>query len=574
MNRYYEHLNASEGRWLRDLLLLSLVLGCLFLWGLGSAPLIDPDEGRYAEIPREMLERGNFITPTLNYVKYFEKPPLLYWVNAASMALFGQNEFAARLPSALSGLLTVLLTYVAGRRLYDRRTGLLAAVVLGGCAGFLIQSRIILTDMLLTLCLATALFAFILATRERGMAQRLLFYLFFAACGLAILTKGLIGIVLPGGIIFWYLLLSRQWGLLRSIPWLSGCAVLALVTTPWFLLVSRDNPEFPHFFFIREHFQRFTSTIHKRSQPFWFFLPMLLLTMLPWSFLLPGGIRQAIQERQRQNGLSLYLLVWPLVILLFFSLSSSKLIPYILPTFPPLALLIAHRLAEHWHQRRRSFSWSIGTLGCILTVAGILIACLPLLESLAPLLAASGRTGRQFGELIYGPTPVIGIETLSAIGAVLAVPGIALLLALRSRSTAVLLSVLVGLSLMLELALPYLHSRYTARQLTHRDLAQALVSHAAPQTLLAQSGPRQGLNFYSGKRLVTVGDFDELAFGSQQGQQQEWFLTWEQFHTVWLSPRPVLIVLSPAEARRLQALPGDRSRVLFTAQQALLLANR
>lgn len=574
MNHYYEHLNKTEGRWLRDLLLLSLVLGCLFLWGLGSAPLIDPDEGRYAEIPREMLERGNLITPTLNYVKYFEKPPLLYWVNAASMALFGQNEFAARLPSALSGLLTVLLTYVAGRRLYDRRTGLLAAVVLGGCAGFLIQSRIILTDMLLTLCLATALFAFILATRERGMAQRLLFYLFFAACGLAILTKGLIGIVLPGGIIFWYLLLSRQWGLLRSIPWLSGCAVLALVTTPWFLLVSRDNPEFPHFFFIREHFQRFTSTIHKRSQPFWFFLPMLLLTMLPWSFLLPGGIRQAIQERQRRNGLSLYLLVWPLVILLFFSLSSSKLIPYILPIFPPLALIIAHRLSEHWHQRRRSFSWSIGALGSILTTAGILIACLPLLESLAPLLAASGRTGRQFGELIYGTPPVINMQTLAAIGAMLALPGVALLLALRSRSTAVLLSVLVGLSLMLELALPYLHTRYTARQLTHRDLAQALVSHAAPQTLLAQSGPRQGLNFYSGKRLVTVGDFDELAFGSQQGQQQEWFLTWEQFHTVWLSSRPVLIVLSPAEARRLQALPGDRSRVLFTAQQALLLANR
>ena len=201
MNRFSEHLNQPEGRQLRDSLILLILFGFLFLYGLGSAPLIDPDEGRYAEIPREMLERGDFITPTLNYVKYFEKPPLLYWVNAGSMAVFGQDEFAARLPSALSGLLTVLLTYLAGRQLFNRRTALVGALILGSCAAFLLQSRIILTDMLLTLCLSAALFSFLLAVRNTEPQRvKQLFRLFFICCGLAVLTKGLIGMVLPGEI--------------------------------------------------------------------------------------------------------------------------------------------------------------------------------------------------------------------------------------------------------------------------------------------------------------------------------------------------------------------------------------
>ena len=575
MSYFYEHLNQPEGRWLRDSLLLLILFGFLFLYGLGSAPLIDPDEGRYAEIPRAMLERGDFVTPTLNYVKYFEKPPLLYWVNAASMAVFGQQEFAARLPSALSGLLTVLLTYLAGRHLFNRRTALIGAAILGSCAAFLLQSRIILTDMLLTLCLSGALFSFLLALRSAEQHRsRLLFRLFFICCGLAVLTKGLIGIVLPGGIIFWYLLLSGRWSLLREIPWISGLLLFALVTVPWFVLVSQANPEFPHFFFIREHFQRYTSTIHRRSQPFWFFLPILLLTMLPWSFFLPGSLSRAWRERQSSKGTTLFLLLWPVVIILFFSLSSSKLIPYILPTFPPLALLTAHRLSGHWHTRRPDYTTAQVLLAIILLIVGTALALLPLMEWLPPLLYKSGQTGRELAAMLTGPSPMLTLHQTLVPGSLLVVFGLLLLWGIRTRSSLVLIGLLCCFGILLDLLLPWAFTRYGAERLSAKTLARAALQNAGPDTLLAQSGPRQGMNFYTGKRLVTVGDADELTFGSTQGDHTDWFMTRERFLPLWQSDRQIMLVIPRHEQNIYDpVLPGVTARLLADNGSLLLLSN-
>lgn len=575
MSHLYEQFNQPEGRRLRDSLLLAVLFGFLFLNGLGSAPLIDPDEGRYAAIPREMLERRDFVTPTLNHVKYFEKPPLLYWVNAGSLALFGTNEFAARLPSALSGLLTVLMTYLAGRSLFDRRTALVAAFVLGSCAAFLLQSRIILTDMLLTLCLSGALFSFLLAVRgpERQSAGR--YRLFFVCCGLAMLTKGLIGIVLPAGIIFWYLLLSGRWSLLKGIPWFSGITLCALVTVPWFVLVSQANPEFPHFFFIREHFQRYTSTIHQRSQPFWFFLPILWLTMLPWSFLLPGSLARAWRERLHNRGTTLFLLLWPVVIILFFSLSSSKLIPYILPCFPPLALLVAHRLDPLRQSRRPDHGPAQAVLAGILLVLGAALALLPLMGWLPPLLHASGQTGRELAAMLTGPEPVITLRQTLVPGSLLALFGLLLLVTLRARSALLLVGLLCCFGLSLDLLLPWAFARYGAERLSAKPLAVAALQHSTVETVLAQIGPRQGMNFYTGRRLVTVGDADELAFGSTQGDQRDWFLTREQFLLLWQSHRPVLLVVPRHQSQTYTADgPGLRPRILADNGSLLLLSNR
>ncbi len=575
MSPLYEHLNQPEGHWLRDSIVLLVLFGVLFLTGLGAAPLIDPDEGRYAEIPREMLVRGDFVTPTLNYVKYFEKPPLLYWVNAGSMAIFGQNEFAARLPSALSGLFTVLLTYLAGRRLFNRRTAVTGALILGSCAAFLFQSRIILTDMLLTFCLSAALFSFLLAVRSSERHRTNLYRLFFICCGLAVLTKGLIGIVLPGGIIFWYLLLGRRWYILKEIPWFSGLLLFALVTVPWFILVSQANPEFPHFFFIREHFQRYTSTIHKRSQPFWFFLPILLLTMLPWSFFLPGSLGKAWQQRHSDRGTTLFLLLWPLVIILFFSLSSSKLIPYILPTFAPLSLLVAHRLMAHWHTRRPDYTAAQATLALILLLVGVALAILPLLSWLPPILHASGQTGRDLAAMLTGPAPVLTLRQTLLPGSLLVIFGLLLLWSIRTRSSLLLIGLLCCFGILLDLLLPWAFAHYGAERLSSRSLAKAVIQHAGPDTLLAQSGPRQGMNFYTGKRLITVGDADELSFGSSQGNQSGWFLSREQFMELWRSNRQVMIVIPRHEASRYDAAQsGPSPRILADNGALLLLSNR
>src|SRR5512133_401825 len=155
----------------RDLTVLTIIFGFAFFQFLGHFPLIEPDEGRYSEIPREMLENGDFITPLLNYVKYFEKPPFHYWLTSLSFSLFGQNEFAARFPGAFCGFVTVLFTYWLGRCLFERRVGLLAALILGSSGGFLAQARINLTDMTLTCCLTFSLGCFLLAVKSSGRQQ-------------------------------------------------------------------------------------------------------------------------------------------------------------------------------------------------------------------------------------------------------------------------------------------------------------------------------------------------------------------------------------------------------------------
>lgn len=568
------HHITSDSHWIRDLLLLSVLFGFLFCYGLGHAPLIDPDEGRYAEIPREMLERGDLITPTLNYVKYFEKPPLIYWLNAGSMKLLGQNEFAARFPSALAGLLTVLATYIAGRKLMDRKTGLIAAFMLGSTAGFLFQSRIILTDMLLTFCLSAALFCFLLATQSQEKRRRLFYRIFFVCCGLAVLTKGLIGIVLPAGIIFWYLLLGRRWHILPEIPWFSGISLFLLVTVPWFVLVSLHNPEFPHFFFIREHFQRFTSTIHSRSQPAWFFLPILLLTMLPWSFFIPGSLKKAWQDRHTTREVTLFLLIWPLVIIFFFSLSNSKLIPYILPVFPPLVLLIARRATSHWHSRRPDHGPAVIVLGSLLIVSGVGLAIMPLLSWLPPLLHQSGQLGRELAVMLTGPTPAITADHTMVPGSILTIFGIMLLFALRTRSSAMVVGLLCCFGILLDLLLPWAFASYGAERLSARTLAAAVKQHAGPETVLVQSGPRQGMNFYTGRRFVTVGDYDELTFGSQQGDQRDWFMTNEQFSQLWSSNRHVVIVIPRHMLPGYQVANSGQAIVLADNGSLLLLSNR
>jgi 4-amino-4-deoxy-L-arabinose transferase-like glycosyltransferase len=367
------YVRTQETGWLRDLLLLAVVLAIPFIQYLGRLPLIDPDEGRYAEIPREMLERGDWITPTLNYVHYFEKPVLLYWLNAVSLKLFGLNEFAARLPSALCGLATVLVTYAIGRRLYNRRTALISALILGTSTGFVLQSRIILTDMLVTLCLTAALGAFICASQgEKRRSSPLPWYLFWLSCALAVLAKGLIGIVFPAGIIFFYLLFTGRWRLLGEMRPFSGPVLFLIVAAPWFVAVSMRNPGFARFFFIHEHFERFTSTVHGRYEPFWFFLPVLVATMLPWSFFTPGALGRAWRDRHHHDGPSgLYLVIWVVVIFLFFSKSDSKLIPYILPIFPPLAILIGHRLDGLLEGRGRGLRFAAVMLGMTLTILGI-----------------------------------------------------------------------------------------------------------------------------------------------------------------------------------------------------------
>jgi len=424
---------------LRDLCFVTVVFGSAFFMLLGCFGLIEPDEGRYAEIPREMLVRGDFITPTLNYVAYFEKPPLHYWLTALSFRLFGLNEFAARFAGTLAGFLSVLLVYHTGRKLFGRRAGLFSALILGSSTGFLAQSRLNLTDMTLTFCLSAALCCFIIAADDHERHKGIYYYLFYFFSALAVLTKGLIGIVFPAGIVVIYLVMTRRRQLLGEMRLPGGMALFLAVAAPWFVLVALRNPEFAHFFFIHEHFERYLTRVHGRYQPFWFFIPILLLTIFPWSIYGVRAVVRAWKERRQQNGDKLlFLLVWTVFIFLFFSASHSKLIPYILPVFPPMAILMGKMFADLVDNRghRHLFGAENVILGVLLVVMSGLATVYPHVREMAPLLTGSGLV--RPGSSLLTKQPILSPAGGAAVACLTVAMGAAIWLAGRRKEMLIL----------------------------------------------------------------------------------------------------------------------------------------
>jgi 4-amino-4-deoxy-L-arabinose transferase-like glycosyltransferase len=326
--------------------LLALILAFALAWfsGLDERALLHPDEGRYAEIPREMVVTGDWLTPRLNGLKYFEKPPLQYWMTAAAYEAFGVHHWTARLWTALSTFLAVLFVGYAGGRLGGPTMGLYAAAAMAGCAGYIVNAHLLTLDGALGAFLTAALAAFLLAQRtEAGPGERRgWMWVAWAAMAAATLSKGLIGIVIPSATLVFYSLLTRDFAVWRRLHLVSGAAIFLLLAAPWFVAVSRANAEFFQFFFIHEHVQRFLTVKHGRSEPWWYFIPLLLVGMLPWLVLLGWGA-----PRMWRNGLpggngfswQRFTLVWAVFVFVFFSVSGSKLPSYILPMFPALCLL-------------------------------------------------------------------------------------------------------------------------------------------------------------------------------------------------------------------------------------------
>lgn len=566
---------SSADGWLRDLLILALLLGIPFMQFLGALPLIDPDEGRYAEIPREMLERLDFITPTLNYVKYFEKPPLLYWINAASLKLFGLNEFGARFPSAMCGLLTVLASYIIARRLYGRRTALLSSVILGTSIGFVLQSRIVLTDMLLTFCLTAALGAFVIAAQREGKrSQELPYFLFYLFCALATLAKGLIGIVFPGGIVFWYLLISKRWRLLKEMKLLPGALLFLAISAPWFVAVSLRNPEFARFFFIHEHFERFTSAVHGRYQPVWFFVPVLFATMLPWSCYIPSALARAWKNRHFEEGKGgLFLVVWTVVIFLFFSKSHSKLIPYILPIFPPLAILIASRFDAFLDSRGRELKVASILTAIILVFLGVAFVGYGFLPQMAEQLTKVVPSQADALQRFVASSPHLAPYATMILGAVFIAQGV-VCFAVSWRNVAAQVFALSTGSFLLMLLLPRLMLGEIAKTETSRELALKAREVASANTRIVTLGPLQGVTWYLKQRITVTGDLDELTFGSRQGDQKEWFPDQNELLRRWSGTEHLLIILKKRELEQITPLLKPQPKIILASGRRLLISNR
>lgn len=326
---------------------IAFFLAFTLLWfaTLDFRKLIKADEGRYAEIAREMALSGDWVTPRLNGIKYFEKPPLQYWMTAAAFKAFGEDEWTARLWSGLTGFLGVLLTWFTGRRLFGANAGLLAALVLGSSLLYVAMGHLNTLDMGLCFFLQLALSAFLLANRPgtTRRAERAWMLLAWAAAALATLSKGFVTLVLPGGALIVYSILNRDWQPWRRLHAALGVVLFLAIVAPWLVAASRANPGFLHFFVIHEHFERFLTSVHGRYQPWWYFAPVLAVGLVPWTSMALHALadvwRAAPQGSVDEARPSRFLAVFAVLAFVFFSLSHSKLPSYVLPILPPLALL-------------------------------------------------------------------------------------------------------------------------------------------------------------------------------------------------------------------------------------------
>jgi len=340
------------------IVLLVIALAVIWFVPLGWRHLLPSDEGRYAEMAREMLASGDWITPRYNAYKYFEKPPLQTWMNALTFMWFGIGEWQARLYTALTGFAGVLLIGYTGTRVFNAAAGFFAALVLATSPYWNLMGHFNTLDTALSFWMELTLCSLLLAQRAdlpRSQA-RLWMWVCWGSMALAVLSKGLIGLLLPGAVLVIYTFVARDWALWRRLYLVSGLIVFFAIVSPWFVLVQQRNPDFFHFFFIVQQFQRYLTPAQNRPGPFWYFVPVILVGFLPWLSVSIQSVRHALGMPRQPNGFApiTVMLVWTVFIFLFFSASHSKLISYTLPIAPPIALMIGLYLPmvtrEQWRR--------------------------------------------------------------------------------------------------------------------------------------------------------------------------------------------------------------------------------
>jgi 4-amino-4-deoxy-L-arabinose transferase-like glycosyltransferase len=510
-------------------------LAVVWFGNIESRKLTKPDEGRYAEVPREMVATGDWLTPRLNGIKYFEKPPLQYWAAATAYSAFGLHHWTARLWSALTGLLGIFVIWFTGRRLNGEPAGILSALAAASSVLYVAVAHINTLDMGLTFFMGSSLCTFLLAQRQ-GIPvkeRKLWMTLSWVATAAAILSKGLVALILPGMTILVYSLVQRDWRVWLRLDPLPGVLLLAAIAAPWFVWVSAVNPEFPGFFFIHEHFTRFLTHAHRRVEPWWFFIPILLAGLLPWTVTAAAALCQSWRAGAQATGFDpgRFLVVWFATVFVFFSLSGSKLPPYILPMFPAAALLIGRYLTQ---AGPRAVAWQLAPMAMI----GLVLAVItPFLH-----IARSSEVPQELYEHY-----ATWLQVAGAIGGAGAMA--AIVLVLRRRLIAAVAAAAVGGLLCTQLgvtghdSLNYVTSAYHLAQKINPVLSPGVPFYSVRTY-------EQTLPFYIGRTLTLVEFADELEFGLEQ-EPQLWVPTLAEFEQRWAGHDDAFAVMPPDAYREL-----------------------
>jgi len=576
-----------------------LLLGgtaAFYLARLGAAGLYDPNEGMYAEISREMVLLRDWLTPHFNFIRYFEKPPLLYWLTALAYQLFGISEFSARLVTALAAIAGVGVVYGIGRDLWGRRVGLVSGLILATTFGYFIFSRIILTDMLCTALLAASFWGMLRGLLDATPRPRAMLGA-YAAMALAILTKGLIGLAFPVLTVGCFLLLTRDWRLLRRLELLRGGALFLAITAPWHLLVGLKNPGFFWFYFVNEHLLRFVGTRplpDYAPMPVYAFLIMVAVWTFPWSIFLPAALRRywprATATSREERGF-LFILLWAGAVIGFFALTPSRLEYYSMPAFPALALCVGRLWGVELApapRRPLARGLSYSCFGLLTITVGLVPASwlFPRLEhvSLYNMFTALDAYARdiQFGILsnakVYTVPSYEELVPLLRWAALTLLVGIAgaTLAWFRRKPTLTFACLIAG---MLP-TLTFTQAGIVAFE-PHRSvvrLADVIRREFRPGDQLIIEGPYENFasaDFYTGHRArVLDGHFGDLAFGSRYPEARGTFLTEEEFAALWPGPvRVYLLSDSPHRVAKLETL-GSEPVVLGRSGKNWLFSNR
>lgn len=457
-----------------------LALVTLFSF-LGTGGLNEPDEGRYAEIGREMAAGDSWLVPHLNGIPQFQKPPFIYWATAVSLKLFGINEWAARLPSAVAALGTLLLTWHIGRMLFGRRVAALAVLVLVSSLQFFVMARLLTPDMTMTFWITAAMFC--LVKRVRGGGGPLWNWLFFVAMGMGFMTKGPMALIVPASGAAAWQFAAQQRGAGFRIPWAMGMALALACGLWWFVTLSVRDPALFSYFAGDELVKRFGSGHHGRSKPWWFFFAVLPAGAFPWTFLFGALVVERVQAWRKgvkPSPVGWFLLGWVVPPFVILSLSGSKLPTYILPLFPALALAAGRGLSVNLKPRLWLWAWVLTVLGLVAIVAAF---------------AGMGRWG---GFNVPEMRPLVLLPL-----------GLALVLWRRPAMAMPVLAVGMAAGWLLGVAQKDRFNDHLAQQATVRPLVEVLRKHAEVEnaTIFVCDAAAHGIEFYLGRKIhVTRGD--------------------------------------------------------------------
>lgn len=522
----------------------------LYIALLACMPLMEPDEGRYSLIPYEMNVAGDYVTPHLKGVDYFEKPVLSYWATALAFKVFGNNAWASRLWVGLCAWGCILLAYWMGTWFHDTKSGVYAAAFLSTSLFPFAIGRINVLDMPLAFFVGLATwtgFRFLAGPERR---KRWLYLLYFGST-LAFLTKGLIGIVFPFGILVVWLACERRWRDILRLVSPVGVLIMLAVAGPWLFLVQRANPDFFWFFFVQEHFLRYTTTMHNRYQPMYYFLPILIVGVMPWLGFLPEALT-GLKTRfatlfGRREGL--FLGIWAGLIVLFFSVSSSKLIPYIAPVFPPLAVILGHICRAY--DDTRSGSKGILTTLCVV-VQSLIFMCL----LFAPLFVA--RLQLSFAQW----WPWIVLPLIAQVLLVFLPHFIR-----RHTGQGWFASIYVLSAMFLAGLLCPVGSLITPERSAY-PIAQAMGRYLPQGEVLYQYKMcAYGIDFYTGARTPVIDDFGELHYGIAKlsaGERARSFLSSAQFIELYKSGRELYCVTDDPDKVAMLSRLAPGTRVIWT----------